>query len=64
MRRDFSEYVPTGKQAILLERWTQLLEPTGGFQAEILQQANHQAASQVATDHLLQLVAKFLAQLS
>ncbi|CDR98720.1 uncharacterized protein SPSC_05969 [Sporisorium scitamineum] len=58
------EYVPDGYQAVLLKRWTELLDPTGGFQATILKDANHRAEGQVATDHLLQLVDTFLAQLS
>ncbi|TKY86513.1 hypothetical protein EX895_004662 [Sporisorium graminicola] len=58
------EYVPDGYQAVLLKRWTELLEATGGFQATILKDADHRADGQVATDHLLQLVDTFLANIS
>ncbi|SPO26042.1 uncharacterized protein UTRI_02316 [Ustilago trichophora] len=58
------EYVPDGVANILLQRWTELLNGTGGFQATVLKQANHQAAGQVATDHLIQTVDDFLAKLT
>ncbi|SJX62328.1 uncharacterized protein SRS1_13174 [Sporisorium reilianum f. sp. reilianum] len=58
------EYVPSGFRAVLLKRWSELLDPTGGFQATILHDANHRAEGPVATDHLLQLVDAFLTQLS
>ncbi|GAC71587.1 predicted hydrolases or acyltransferases [Moesziomyces antarcticus T-34] len=47
------EYLPDGAADVLLSRWTQLLHPTGTFQAMIVPDANHQASTPTATTHLL-----------
>lgn len=58
-----SEYLPPGNAAKLLERWTDLLNPKA-FQARVLAEANHQAASPEATAELVDAVKAFLAPLS
>ncbi|EST07024.1 Protein of unknown function DUF1749 [Kalmanozyma brasiliensis GHG001] len=60
---DQDDSLPEGNADRLLERWTRLLGPTGGFEAKILQGANHQASSDEATAALAEAVSAFLAPL-